>query len=92
MISLAINGITSFSVRPLRIATLSGILVSVIAFVYIIYALIAKFMLHNALPGWTSILISVLFLGGIQLITIGILGEYIGKMFMKTANDLNNCT
>ncbi|NLJ07671.1 MAG: glycosyltransferase family 2 protein [Sphingobacteriales bacterium] len=83
MISLAINGITSFSVRPLRIATLSGILVSVIAFVYIIYALIAKFMLHNALPGWTSILISVLFLGGIQLITIGILGEYIGKMFME---------
>lgn len=83
MLSLAISGIMSFSIRPLRIATIMGIVVSLISFGYIIYALVAKFMIQNALPGWTSILISVLFLGGIQLITIGILGEYVGKMFME---------
>jgi len=83
MINLAINGIMSFSVKPLRIATISGILVSLFSFIYIVYALLAKFILHIALPGWTSILISVLFLGGIQLFTIGILGEYIGKIFIE---------
>jgi len=83
MFALALNGIMSFSVKPLRIATIAGVLISLFSFAYIVYALVAKFVLHNALTGWTSILISVLFLGGIQLITIGILGEYIGKMFIE---------
>jgi len=83
MLSLATDGIMSFSVKPLRLATMAGLIISVLSFIYIIYALIAKFALNSALPGWTSILISVLFLGGIQLFTIGILGEYLGKMFIE---------
>jgi dolichol-phosphate mannosyltransferase len=83
MLNLAFNGIMGFSIKPLRIATFIGLIVSVLAFLYIIYAIYSKFVWHIALPGWTSILISVLFLGGIQLLSIGIIGEYIGKLFVE---------
>ncbi len=84
MISLAKNGIMSFSIRPLQLATGFGFILSFFAFLYIIYALLAKFAFGNALPGWTSLLISVLLIGGIQLICLGIVGEYIGKIFMES--------
>jgi dolichol-phosphate mannosyltransferase len=84
MVRLAIDGIMSFSIRPLRIATIFGIGISLISFLYILYALYQRIILHVALPGWTSILISVLFIGGTQLLTIGLLGEYIGKLFMES--------
>lgn len=84
MFSFAIQGITSFSILPLRIASVLGSIFSISAFLYIVYAIFAKFVLDVAIVGWTSILISVLFLGGIQLIVLGVLGEYLGKMFIET--------
>ncbi|MFC2114327.1 glycosyltransferase family 2 protein [Bacteroidota bacterium] len=83
MLRFGTDGIMSFSIKPLRLATLLGFIISSFAFVYIIYALIAKYILHNTFSGWTSLLISILLMGGIQLITIGIIGEYIGKLFME---------
>jgi dolichol-phosphate mannosyltransferase len=86
MISFAIEGITSFSIVPLRISIMLGFFISCLAFFYTVYALLAKFYFKTALPGWTSILISILFLGGIQLIFLGLIGEYLGKMFIETKN------
>ncbi|MFZ2226217.1 MAG: glycosyltransferase family 2 protein [Candidatus Moraniibacteriota bacterium] len=83
MISFAITGITSFSVKPLRLATVVGFVIAFLAFLYAIYALYVKIFTDSALSGWTSVLVSVLFLSGIQLITFGIMGEYIGKLFMQ---------
>jgi dolichol-phosphate mannosyltransferase len=84
MISLAVQGITSFSIMPLRIAIFLGLSFSAGAFLYSIYVLIVKFVNAAVIPGWTSILISVLFLGGIQLICVGLIGEYLGKMFIES--------
>jgi len=86
MISFAIQGITSFSTMPLRISMLIGFVISFFAFLYMLYALFVKIYYQTALPGWTSILISVLFLGGIQLMFLGLIGEYLGKMFIETKN------
>ncbi len=84
MLRLASDGIMSFSIRPLRIAMYMGFILSLFAFAYIVYALVIKFYYHNALEGWTSLLISVLLIGGIQLLSLGIIGEYIGKIFMES--------
>ena len=89
MISFAVQGITSFSIVPLRISVMVGFFISFCTFLYTIYALFTKFYFKTALPGWTSILISVLFLGGIQLIFLGLIGEYLGKMFIQTKNRPN---
>ena len=86
MIALAFNGITSFSVKPLRIATLAGVVISVLSFCYGIYAIGIYFLTDKAISGWASVLTSVLFIGGIQLLMIGIIGEYIGKMYMHLKN------
>lgn len=83
MISLAINGITSFSTRPLRIASWIGLIASSIGFTYAIFAFIAFFFTDLNLTGWTSLIMAVIFFGGIQLLTMGIIGEYIGKLFMQ---------
>jgi polyisoprenyl-phosphate glycosyltransferase len=83
MLSFAINGITSFSIKPLRLAIFLGILVSSLSFVYGGYALFASLVLNQAIPGWTSIIVTVLFIGGIQMFLIGIIGEYIGKIFLE---------
>jgi dolichol-phosphate mannosyltransferase len=80
MLTFAIDGITSFSEIPLRFATYLGFTVSVFAFFYIAVILVLK-VLHLNEPGYTSIIVSVLFLGGVQLIGIGILGEYIGRIY-----------
>jgi len=79
MMRFALDGISSFSTWPLKVATISGFLVSAVAFVLIIYSLYQKFF-GTTEPGWTSLHISVLFLGGIQLIGIGMLGEYLGRV------------
>lgn len=84
MVSFAIQGITSFSILPLRIAIFLGISFSLSSFVYGLYALYLKLFTDTAVQGWTSILISVLFLGGIQLISLGLIGEYVGKMFIES--------
>lgn len=83
MLHFASDGIMGFSIKPLRLATLLGFVISTFAFAYIVYAIIAKFFLHNTLSGWASLLISILLIGGIQLLTIGIIGEYIGKIFIE---------
>ena len=89
MISFAIHGITSFSVIPLRISIVFGFFISFCSFLYTAYALFTKFYVKTVIPGWTSILISVLFLGGIQLIFLGVIGEYLGKMFIEAKNRPN---
>lgn len=80
MLRFAMDGITSFSTAPLKFATASGFAVSFISFIWIIYALFARFIIRDYVPGWTSIMIAVLFIGGVQLICIGIIGEYISRM------------
>jgi dolichol-phosphate mannosyltransferase len=89
MVHFALDGIMSFSIRPLRLAMACGFFISIFSFLYILYALISKFVLKTTLAGWTSILISVLFLGGIQLLSIGILGEYLGKLFIESKKRRN---
>ncbi len=86
MLSFAINGITGFSIKPLRFATVLGLVISFLAFVYSIYAVYTYFMNDRVISGWTSLLLSVLFIGGMQLIILGIIGEYIGKMYIQTKN------
>ncbi|HAN19200.1 MAG: glycosyltransferase [Bacteroidetes bacterium GWC2_33_15] len=80
MFNLAIDGITSFSNFPLRMVTLFGFLVSFISFLIILYALYSKFILKTAITGWTSLMISTIFIGGVQLFSIGIIGEYINRI------------
>lgn len=84
MFRLALDGITSYSNFPLRLVTLSGFFFSFVAFLVMLYALYSKFILQDFVPGWTSLMVSVLFIGGIQLIAIGILGEYISRLHQNT--------
>lgn len=85
MMRFALDGISSFSTWPLKVATISGFIVSAFAFLMIIYSLYQKFF-GTTEPGWTSLHISVLFIGGIQLIGIGILGEYLGRVSENVKN------
>lgn len=80
MISLALDGITSFSNWPLRLATISGFLFSIIGFGLIVYTLYSRYIIKDYVPGWASQMITMVFIGGIQLIGIGIIGEYISRM------------
>lgn len=80
MISFALDGITSFSNFPLKVATVSGFVMSFVSFLLMLYALYSRFILKVYEPGWTSLMLSVLFIGGIQLVSIGIIGEYIGRI------------
>jgi len=88
MINFALDGIISFSIKPLRLAIYMGFLVSLIGTLGIIYALYRRFFLPHEywITGWTALFVSVLFLGGTQLITIGIIGEYIGRIYRETQN------
>lgn len=83
MLALAFDGITSLSVRPISIITGAGCVVSLIGFVGIIWAIITA-ILGNAVPGWASIVCIVCFLGGIQLLSLGVIGEYIGKIYLES--------
>jgi glycosyltransferase involved in cell wall biosynthesis len=86
MFKFAYDGIVSFSNTPLRLATYLGFAVSLFAFALIIYTLYQKYMNQNTIQGWSSIMLSVLFLGGIQLICIGIIGEYIARILDNVKN------
>ena len=81
MVALALSGITSFSVKPLRVSTFIGTSIAFLSLLYGFYALYIKMFTHNTIEGWTSVFFMVTFIGGIQLIMIGILGEYIGNLF-----------
>ncbi len=86
MLKLATAGITSFSTRPLKIAIFIGFIISFIAFIYAMYALYIYLYTRKAISGWTSLIISILFIGGLQIIFLGIIGEYLGKLFIQSKN------
>lgn len=83
MVTFALEGITSLSVKPIRMITVGGLLVCVVSLLMLIKAFVDYFS-GNVEPGWTSVIISIWVLGGLQLFAIGIIGEYIGKTYMET--------
>ncbi|MBI5453471.1 MAG: glycosyltransferase family 2 protein [Deltaproteobacteria bacterium] len=83
MVAFAFDGISSFSAFPLRVATYFGLLVSFLSFVYAIFAVYVKLFTDKAIAGWTSVLVVSLFLGGVQLLTIGCMGEYINRIYTE---------
>lgn len=84
LVNLAIDGITSFTTAPLRIASFFGFLTSLTAFVWILYLLIRPFFGVPTGAGYSSIMAVILFLGGVQLLSLGIIGEYTGRIFLET--------
>ncbi|OQX75832.1 MAG: hypothetical protein B6D61_09735 [Bacteroidetes bacterium 4484_249] len=80
MLQFALNGLTSFSSKPLRFSFYTGLIIFFLGIVYAVFAMVNYFM-NTTVPGWTSILLSVLLIGGIQLLSIGIIGEYIARIF-----------
>jgi glycosyltransferase involved in cell wall biosynthesis len=84
MLSLALNGITSFSIAPLRMITALGFLVFMISASMGIWVLISALLTDAMVPGWASTILPIYFLGGIQVLCIGVLGEYIGKIYNET--------
>jgi glycosyltransferase involved in cell wall biosynthesis len=82
--NLALEGITSFSTFPLRIWTYLGLVVAALSFIYGAWMVIDTIFWGNPVKGYPSIMVSMLFLGGIQLIGIGVLGEYIGRIYLET--------
>ena len=85
MISLGFNGITSFTVKPIHIITVFGFIVALISGIGVIWSVIAK-LLGKTVAGWTSTVCIICFLGGIQLLSLGVIGEYIGKIYLETKN------
>lgn len=86
MLSLAWQGVTSFSAYPLRLITGIGMIISVISLVMAAWAVITKVFTDDALPGWASTVIPMYFLGGVQLLSLGIIGEYVAKIFESSKN------
>lgn len=84
LINLAIEGIVSFSIAPLRLATFIGTVVSFAAFIYLVYIVIRTILFGTDLAGYPSTLAVILFLGGAQLLSLGIIGEYVGRIFNET--------
>ncbi len=78
---LALEAITSFTILPLKFSTYIGLITSIAAFIYGAIVVIKKIIFGNPVPGYPSLMTVILFLGGIQLITIGIIGEYLGRVF-----------
>ena len=83
MIAFAADGITSFSVKPIRLVFSTGVVVFVVSLIMLIYALVAKLAGHTSV-GWTSLMGSIWLIGGIQLLGLGVVGEYIGKIYNET--------
>ena len=86
LINLAIEGILSYTTVPLRIATVIGALTSLFAFIYMLVVFIKTLLYGDPVQGYPTMMIVILFLGGIQLLALGILGEYIGRIFTETKN------
>jgi glycosyltransferase involved in cell wall biosynthesis len=81
MILFALDGIASFSVRPLRLITITGFLLFLLSLLGIIWVFIEKFILGNTVQGWSSTMVSIYFIGGIQVMSLGVIGEYVGRSF-----------
>lgn len=86
LFNLAIDGITSYSVFPLRISTILGFIVSLAAFLYMIVVIIKTMAFGEVVPGYPTLIVIILFLGGIQLLSLGIIGEYLGRVFKESKN------
>ena len=84
LFAYAIEGIIAFTVAPLRIATISGILISMVAFLYMIFVVGKALLVGDPVAGYPSMVVIILFLGGIQLLCLGIIGEYLSKTYMET--------
>lgn len=84
LVNLAIDGIVSFTTAPLRFSTGIGMIVSLFAFMYILYLVVRTMLFGSDLAGYPSIMAAILFLGGVQLISLGIIGEYVGRIFNET--------
>lgn len=89
MINFALDGITSFSIKPLKLAILLGLSLSILSAVYGLYALGMLIFTNETVKGWTSVLLSILFIGGVNMVLIGIIGEYIGKLYIQSKNRPN---
>jgi hypothetical protein len=83
MINFAIDGITSFSIKPIRLVSSDGIAVSIISIFILLYSLV-QHLLGNTVSGWTFTIFSIWLLGGVQMISMGIIGEYIGKIYSES--------
>ena len=86
LFELAIEGITSFTTSPLRLSTILGISISFITLLYIVYFLLKTIIIGDPVKGFPTLVIIILFLGGIQLLSLGIIGEYLGRIFHETKN------
>lgn len=84
LINHAIDGITSFTIAPLRVSTVLGFIISVIAFVYLVFLVVRTIFFGTDLSGYPSTMAVILFLGGVQLLSLGIIGEYVGRIFNET--------
>ncbi|UYW75557.1 glycosyltransferase family 2 protein [Pseudocitrobacter faecalis] len=83
MLALALEGITSFSVTPLRMVTTIGFLISIFSSIGVIYTLIQYYLGHTV-SGWASVILAILFIGGVQMLCLGIIGEYVGKIYIES--------
>ena len=83
MLSFAIDGITSFSVKPLRLITNLGFVITLVSIVILIYSIVVK-IIGNTVPGWAFLACSVWFIGGVQMLSLGVIGEYIGKIYQES--------
>ena len=81
LLGLAVDGITSFSVAPLRLASILGIVISSVAFIYLVFVVVKTLLYGDPVAGYPSMISIILFMGGIQLIVLGIIGEYVGRIF-----------
>lgn len=84
MLALALEGITSFSTKPLRLVTILGFAISLLAFICTIWALFAALVMKATIPGWASTVIPIYLVCGVQLLCVGVIGEYVGKIYLET--------
>lgn len=84
MLAFALEGVTSFSAAPLRAITMFGLCVSLVSFAFGIWTLWERLVNHEGVPGWASTLVPMFFLGGIQLLSLGVIGEYVSKIYMES--------
>lgn len=86
LIDLAIEGITSFTIAPLRVATIMGIITAFLAFIYTVFIVVRTLIYGIDVPGYASLICVILLIGGIQLISLGVIGEYLGRIFVEVKN------